>query len=144
MMLTRLGDYAVRAVIHLALKGKGNLATLTDIAVSEDIPRSFLAKVMQVLCKAGLVKALRGKNGGFALAMNASEITIKDVVEAVEGPITLNLCLRRKEECDRDMFCAVHPVWQEAQDALLNVLDKYTIEALAQRQKKNLSRFLNV
>jgi len=144
MMLTRLGDYAVRAVIHLALKGKGNLATLTDIAVSEDIPRSFLAKLMPILCKAGLVKAFRGTNGGFALLVNASKITIKDVVEAVEGPTTLNLCLRRKRECDRDVFCAVHPVWKEAQDALLNVLDKYTIEALAQRQKKNLSKFLNV
>jgi len=140
MTLTRLGDYAVRAVIHLALKGNGELATLTDIAVSENIPRSFLAKVMQVLCKAGLVKAYRGKNGGFALALNASEITIKNVVEAVEGPMTLNICLRRKGECERDVFCATHPVWQEAQDALASILDKYTIETLAKKQKTQVDR----
>lgn len=140
MTLTRLGDYAVRAVIHLALKGNGELATLTDIAVSENIPRSFLAKVMQVLCKAGLVKAYRGKNGGFALALNASEITIKNVVEAVEGPMTLNICLRRKGECERDVFCAAHPVWQEAQDALASILDKYTIETLAKKQKTQVDR----
>ncbi len=140
MMLTRLGDYAVRAVIHLALKGNEKLTTLTDIAVSEDIPRSFLAKVMQVLCKAGLVKAYRGKNGGFALALNASDITIRDVVEAVEGPITLNICLRRKGECERDVFCAAHPVWQEAQDALVSVLDQYTVEMIAKKQKTQVDR----
>ncbi len=144
MTLTRLGDYAVRAVIHLAMKNNGDLATLTDIALHETIPRSFLAKVMQGLCKVGFVKAYRGKNGGFALAVNAADITIRDVVEAVEGAIRLNICLTRKGECKRDVLCAAHPVWQEAQNALLGVLDKYTIEALAQRQKKNLSKFLNV
>jgi Rrf2 family iron-sulfur cluster assembly transcriptional regulator len=138
--LTRSGDYAVRAVIHLAMQESDNLSTLMDISISENIPQSFLAKVMQVLSKAGLVNAYRGKKGGFSLAKNADKITIRDVVEAVEGPVTLNNCLSGDGECERDSFCAAHPVWREAQEALLDVLDDYTIEMLAQKQKENLTK----
>lgn len=137
MKLTKLGDYAVRGVVHLATMENGKTATLNEISSAENIPSSFFAKVMQSLARAGLVNAHRGIKGGYSLAKNADEITVRAIVEAVEGPILLNRCLGGKNDCDRDYFCGTHPVWREAQKALFKVLDSYTAKNLADLQKKS-------
>jgi len=140
MKLTRLADYAVRAVIHLASKQNKEKATISEIAKEQNIPQSFLAKVMQNLTRGGLVIAHRGKMGGFYLAKDAKEITIRTVVEVVEGPIILNRCLIKPGECERDVFCSAHTVWIEAQEALAEVLDRYSMEDLLKMQRKNLMK----
>lgn len=140
MKLTRLADYAVRAVIHLATKEVGELATIAEIAERQSIPQSFLAKVMQALTRGGIVRAHRGKTGGFSLFNKAEDVTIRQVVEAVEGPLILNRCLLRQGECDRDIFCGAHPVWLEAQEALVKVLDSYSAADMAEKQLSNLKR----
>ena len=140
MKLTRLADYAVRAVIHLATKDEKELATIAEIAESQAIPQSFLAKVMQALSRAGIVRAHRGKTGGFSLMERAEHITVRNIVEAVEGPIILNRCLARQGECERDVFCGAHPVWREAQEALVKVLDSYSAADMAGKQLDNLER----
>ena len=140
MKLTRLGDYAVRGVIYLAMKEERETATLSEISTAQNIPPSFFAKVMQALARAGLVTAHRGIKGGYSLARDAGEITVKTIVEAVEGPIILNRCLTRKGECERDEFCAAHPVWREAQEALVEVLEKYTAKVLAENQKSTFEK----
>lgn len=140
MKLTRLADYAVRAVIHLATKDVGELATTAEIAEKQAIPQSFLAKVMQALSRAGIVIAHRGKTGGFSLMDRAENVTIRQIVEAVEGPIILNRCLSWQGECDRDVFCGAHPIWREAQEALVKVLDSYSAADMAEKQLANLKR----
>ncbi len=140
MKLTKLGDYAVRGVVHLAMKEPGETATLHDISSAEHIPPSFFAKVMQSLARGGIVVAHRGIKGGYSLARSAEEITVRDIVEAVEGPIILNRCLVREGECDRDLYCGAHAVWWEAQDALVAVLDRHTAKMLAERQKKQIKK----
>jgi len=140
MKLTRLADYAVRAVVHLAAKKNGEIATIAEIAERQEIPSSFLAKVMQSLSRGGIVKAHRGKTGGFTLLDAPENVTIRMIVEAVEGPIILNRCLARPGECSRDVFCGAHPVWREAQSALFSVLDKYTAAEMAKQQLANLEK----
>ncbi|MBE9536671.1 MAG: Rrf2 family transcriptional regulator [Proteobacteria bacterium] len=140
MKLTKLADYAVRAVVHLGGKKPGELATTEEIAGANMIPRAFLAKVMQALCKGGLVVGHRGKSGGFALARAGKEITVRQIVEAVEGPIQLNRCLVMTALCERDAYCGAHGVWREAQDAILKVLDSHTVADMAKKQEENLKR----
>lgn len=140
MKLTKLADYAVRAVVHLGGKKPGELATTDEISVANMIPRAFLAKVMQALCKGGLVVAHRGKSGGFALAKDGKDITVRQIVESVEGPIQLNRCLVMTALCERDAFCGAHSVWREAQDALLGVLDKHNVADIAKKQAENLTK----
>lgn len=140
MKLTKLADYAVRAVVHLASVDTGAVATTVDIAEANAIPGPFLAKVMQALARGGLVHAHRGKGGGFSLLKNPHNISIRDIVEAVEGPIILNRCVMRNQLCERDVFCGAHPVWIEAQEALVNVLDSYSVAHMAERQKANLTK----
>ncbi|WKZ33039.1 MAG: Rrf2 family transcriptional regulator [Thermodesulfobacteriota bacterium] len=131
LQLTRNGEYAVRAVLYLASQPPGKPALITEISESQEVPKSYLSKIMQHLVRAGLVRSRRGINGGFTLARPAESITLKETIEAVEGPIHLNICLIKKGECHRDDFCPVHPVWQEAQRRLSEVLDGKSMADLA-------------
>ncbi|MBI5827920.1 MAG: Rrf2 family transcriptional regulator [Deltaproteobacteria bacterium] len=130
LQLTRDGEYAVRAVLHLASQPDGKVSLITEIAEAQGVPKSYLSKIMQHLTRAGLVKSRRGARGGFALARPAEAITLRQVIEAIEGNIYLNICLVRKGECKRDEGCPVHVVWKEAQRKLFEVLDGKTMAQL--------------
>ncbi len=137
MQLTRAADYAVRVMIHLASLPDGTKVRLADLAVAAEAPEKFLAKLLQYLTRADLVASRRGPSGGFELSARARQATIADVVEAIEGPIELNLCLSEKG-CDRQEWCPAHQVWAQAQEAMLTLLRRSTIDELAvlcQRRK---------
>jgi len=131
LQLTRDGEYAVRAVLFLASQPLGKISLISEISKAQDVPKSYLAKIMQHLVKVGLVNSRRGAKGGFFLARPADRITLRETIEAVEGPIYLNVCLIRKGECPRDEICPVHPVWREAQEKLFSVLESKTMAQLA-------------
>jgi Rrf2 family protein len=86
---------------------------------------------MQRLATSRLVNSHRGTTGGFELALPAADITMLDVITAVEGPVSLNACLPHGEGCNRRAFCAAHHVWAEAQARLAEILDGATMERLA-------------
>lgn len=130
LQITRDGEYAVRAVLFLATRPEGTLSLISEIAETQEVPRSYLSKIMQHLVKAGLVKSRRGARGGFYLGRKPEEITLRQAIEAIEGPIFLNVCLIKKGECHRDEFCPVHQVWKEAQKRLFEVLDGKTMAQL--------------
>jgi len=131
LQLTKDGEYAVRAVLFLASQPLGKISLISEISKVQDVPKSYLAKIMQHLVKVGLVNSRRGAKGGFFLARPADRITLRETIEAVEGPIYLNVCLIRKGECPRDEICPVHPVWREAQEKLFSVLESKTMAQLA-------------
>ena len=126
MKLTRGGEYGILGVLYLAQQDDGKISGLSTIAKAQDVPPLFLAKVFQVLTKAGVVKSHRGVKGGFSLRKAASEITIKDVIEAIEGPIELN----------RDNVSAVHAVWDEAQEKMTAVLSRSNFADLAKAERR--------
>ncbi len=131
MKLTRGGEYGIRGVLYLAQQNDGRVSMLSAIAKTQDVPPRFLAKIFQALAKAGVVKSHRGAKGGFSLARPANEITIRDVIEAVEGPVLLNVCLTGAGECTRDEICPMHGVWSEAQDKMMSVLASSNFADLA-------------
>jgi Rrf2 family protein len=131
MKLTRGGEYGIRGVLYLAQQDNGKVSMLSAIAEAQDVPPRFLAKIFQALAKAGVVKSHRGAKGGFSLARPASDITMKDVIEAIEGPIHLNVCLMAPGECNRDKICPMHTVWVEAQEKMLDVLSRSNFADLA-------------
>ncbi len=131
LQLTRDGEYAVRAVVYLASQSEGKVSLISEISETQEVPKSYLSKIMQHLVRSGLVKSRRGAKGGFILARPADQITLRQTIEAMEGPIHLNVCLIKKGECHRDDFCPVHPVWRDAQSKLIEVLDSKTMADLA-------------
>lgn len=136
MKLTRGGEYGIRGVLYLAQQNDGKVSMLSAIAKAQDVPPRFLAKIFQALTKAGVVKSHRGAKGGFSLARPAAEITIKDVIEAIEGPIHLNVCLIAEGECSRDKICPVHAIWEEAQDKMMGVLARANFADLAKAERQ--------
>jgi Rrf2 family protein len=118
-------------MLYLARQPRGRKVMTSTIARASDIPDSFLAKVLQVLARAGIVESYRGTGGGFSLRKPAGEITLRQIIEAVEGDIALNECLVHKDACKRVRACPAHKIWKEAQEQLLQVLDKANLGDLA-------------
>jgi Rrf2 family protein len=123
LQLTRGGEYGLRAMMYLARFPEGHVASLREIGHAQEIPESFLAKILQTLVHAGLAASQRGARGGFSLARNADEITVREVIEAVDGPIALNGCVIAPAECPRSGSCPMHEVWERTQSEMMAVLD---------------------
>jgi Rrf2 family protein len=133
MQLTRAADYAVRVMVHLAGLPPSARVSRGDLSIAADCPEQFLAKVLQSLTRAGLVVSHRGNTGGFELDELHRSASILEVIEAIEGPIRLNLCLTSDHACTRQTWCPAHNVWGDAQDAMVAVLRAATIDDLARR-----------
>ncbi len=131
MQLTRAADYAVRVMIHLATLPREARVSLPAIARATSAPESFLSKVMQALTRARLVSSRRGQMGGFQISLRGWQSSMREVIEAIDGPLTLNVCLNGGRACSRQSWCPAHPVWAEAQQKLLEVLDGALIVDLA-------------
>lgn len=139
MQITMAGDYAVRSILHLVINQDRSPISLSEISKEQCIPKNFLYKVMQTLIQRGFVISHMGSSGGYALARDPKEITLREVVEAVEGPIYLNRCIMRPGMCPRDNYCSVHSVWHEVQNSLMSTLESYKMDHLATKLKKNMA-----
>jgi Rrf2 family protein len=136
MEISRRTDYGVRVILDLAsLPVDGRTAT-QDIAMRQNIPSPFLAKIISQLSLAGLVTTYRGAGGGVALARPPAEISLLQVIEALEGPIHLNRCAIQPEACPRREHCAVHDIWVRAQEDLTGLLSGTTFDGLVTSAKQ--------
>lgn len=126
MQITRQADYAVRAMLYLAQLGMDRRASTSQIAHEKQIPPSFLAKIVSQLSVAGLLQTSRGARGGVSLAKPPEEISLLDVVEAIDGPILLNECVGEGNVCAFGKDCPLKPVWCDAQQELVSRLRKTT------------------
>lgn len=134
--VSRRGDYAVRAVLYLAARPLDEVTLVNDISEEQDIPKSYLSKIMQDLTRVGIARSRRGSSGGFMLAREPETITVREVVEAIEGPVHLNLCLTGKSACHRDLKCPTHPLWRFAQEKLIEALESKNFAELVREGKE--------
>jgi len=130
MEISRRTDYGVRVILDLAGLPENGHASTQEIADRQSAPSPFLAKIIAQLSLAGLVTTQRGAGGGVTLARPASEISLLQVIEALEGPIRLNRCLIQPQACPRNGWCPVHDVLAQAQTELTSLLDLTTFDAL--------------
>ncbi len=140
MHLTREADYAVRIVLDLTEHGRDRPVRSADIAHRQLVPRPFLTKVVQRLARRGYVRTRRGTGGGITLGRDPRVITLRDIVEAIEGPIHLNRCLVRPGACLLARRCPVHPVWRHIQELVIRELEGTTIASLRWRDAANQTR----
>jgi Rrf2 family protein len=129
MLITRETDYAVRTVLYLA-RDRDRSASVTEVADAMQIPKSFLAKVLQRLVRSHILTSMRGVNGGFRLAKKPSEISLLTILEAVQGPAAINVCAIDSKRCRLSATCSVHPVWVDIRQELEKRLRKQTIDKL--------------
>ena len=142
--LSKGAEYAIRALVYIAGKKNADVAYVEEIAVARGIPRAYLSKLLQNLARKGLLKSYRGQEGGFALARQARDITLLEIIEAIEGQICFNECLVGNGICDREELWPGHDIWKECLNKFTKTLGSYSIASVAERElvlrKKRLKR----
>jgi Rrf2 family protein len=129
--LSSEGRYALRALIFLARVEER--VTADRISAEARIPRRLLARIMAKLAHAGMVESEQGRGGGSRLARPASEITLREAVEVVEGPFGVTRCIMEDRACGEGAPCALHEAWEEGQRAILDYLGAQTLEDFVSR-----------
>lgn len=135
MEISRQADYAIRTIMDLATLPHGALVQTREVAARQEIPEKYLPTIVRTLARSGLLRTLRGSHGGISLARDASRITLRDVVEAIDGPVLLNRCLIRPGECcgnggDSEV-CALHGFWEKLVEDIHNDMDEVNFADLA-------------
>ena len=138
--LTNEGEYAIRLMVYLATHRERTRVSAREIAEAQDIPQRFLRNIISEFAKQGFINAFKGKGGGIELAPGAENLSLLQVIEAVEGPIYLNVCMQGEEVCQFRDQCAVHDVWHQAQDAMQEILGTRRLKDLASSNQKQADR----
>ena len=134
MRISRETDYAIRCMLHLCADA-GKVSMVDEIAQARDVPKSFLAKILQKLKRAKLVESFRGVKGGFRLARDPSGISLLDVIEAIQGDVGVNVCAVDELACDRSAECVVHPIWKKMSSKIKVLLKEHDLLSLAEAEK---------
>lgn len=124
MQITRQADYATRTVLHLARTGSNESVPTSQVAQEQQIPPAFLVKIISQLSTVGILHTSRGINGGVRLAKDPKNITMFDVIEAIDGPIQLNVCVEGNSICSLEENCPMKQVWCDTQKKLVTNLKK--------------------
>ena len=134
LRINRQTDYAVRVVLALAKQGEGARLSTPTIQREMLIPPAMMPRIVAELARVELIRTFPGRDGGMSLARAADKITLRDVVEAFEGPILLSQCLqaRGEEDCPFRMNCPVSPKWGRVQVAMLREMAAVSFDQLAQ------------
>jgi len=136
MQITKQADYALRAMLYLTRLDTNQRAITSQIAEFQEIPSSFLAKIISQLSIAGLIHTSRGARGGVKLARLPEEISLLDVVEAIDGPIALNECVADPSICAFGNSCPLHEVWCDTQKEMIKRLKEATFDKLIERERE--------
>ncbi len=121
--------------MDLACMSNDQRTTVGEITRRQDVAEPFMAKIASQAAVAGLVVTHRGTGGGLALAQPADSITMLQIIEAIDGPLAFNRCTCEPSRCPRFNKCAVHPIWEKAQQQLKELLSNILLSEVAQDQK---------
>ena len=136
IFFSRQCEYALQAVMYLALKPPGEMTSIKELTKRMEIPYHFLAKILQNLTRKGLLSSQKGPTGGFALGMHAKDITLFHIVEAIDGVDFTNKCVLGFSECSGKNPCAVHTKWGTLREQIYEMLVNKNIAQMAKETKK--------
>jgi Rrf2 family protein len=128
MQIKRETDYAIRCVFYLCGLQGDDIAMADEISSAMDIPKSFTAKILQKLTRAGIVTSFQGVKGGFKISKEPDQISLLDVIVVIEGPLALNVCIDNEKACGLSRKCKVHPFWFKIRSGVENVFRDLTFD----------------
>ncbi len=132
LRINRRTDYAIRVMLALAKRPEGTRISTMEIQNEMQVPRAFLQRIIADLSKKGLLYTFPGPNGGLQMARPGQEITMKDVYEAIEGPLLISECLESPRTCPLDAGCPVHCVWRKIQNQIISEFSNTSLHRLAE------------
>lgn len=130
-MISRKAEYAIATLVELAQTGPGQAVTSASLAKNRGIPQTLIAQLVAALARAGWVVTRRGAGGGVSLAVKPEHLSLRQVIELIDGPVGITRCLVDEGACANRDNCALRGIWAQAQARMLEVLDGVTIAALA-------------
>ncbi len=139
MQFTKAEEYGILGVLYLAERADGAVTPLSEISEAKEIPEKFLAKIFQSLSRAGIVRSHRGVRGGFTLAKNPTEVTVKEILEAIQGPYHLAKCIKDEGICEKSDFCALRELLKVAEERLVSVFDEHTLADLTAWERSKVA-----
>jgi Rrf2 family protein len=131
--ITRQADYALRAVTDIARASDGERVSTASIAARQKIPLPFLAKIVSQLVVRGILESTRGASGGVRLAHSPDAINVCQIIEAIDGPIAINVCVHNPSACEFSQLCALCEVFTATQEEVVRRLEGITIADLVKR-----------
>lgn len=136
MKITTKGRYALRLMIDLAMDDTDQYITIKSISERQSVSGKYLEQIISVLSRSGLVKSIRGSQGGYKLSKHAGEYTVGTILRTIEGSLAPVSCMDDDpNECPRNRKCAALEVWEQLDEAIKNVIDNLTLQDLVERQK---------
>ena len=136
--LSKKGEYAIRTIFHLSFFN--DVCITSEIAKSQQIPMPFLKKIIQSLKVGGLVNSVKGKGGGIILKVSPAKLSMKQVIETIEGPIVMNECLACTGACKREEICPFYVMWADCQNKVADILDSWKFGKVVEHYKKLIEK----
>jgi Rrf2 family protein len=132
MQISRKSDYALRAMVYVAAWDNDKICSINEISDAEKVPREYLAKILKELSLQGFLHSYKGINGGYRLARPRKDITFLNIIEAMQGKIAVNDCIRHSnpDGCDRKPGCAMHEFWKAEQKRVVESLGSVNLESM--------------
>ncbi len=142
MRFSAKAEYGVKAILELAAQPGREPIQVRNIAKNQGLPVRFLEQVMNALKKAGLVASVRGAQGGYLLNRSPKEISLGDVLKAIDGQMTEMRCIseRKQPNCEDAGNCVVQDVWAEVKHSFINILNSITLQDICERKRKKEQR----
>jgi len=143
MIYSRSAEYAIRAFVNLSRVSEGKYAMVKHIAQEEAIPAHFLAKILQQLARKGLLRSSKGPTGGFSLRRKAEEISLMDIVQALDGLNDYEKCASGLAECNDDAPCGMHDSWKALRSRIIEYLERTsiaTIQAALEQKRQAVAK----
>jgi Rrf2 family protein len=140
MILNRRGEYSILGMLHLVNQDNGTFVEIHEVASSVGVPEKFLRILFHELVKSRLLRSQRGTGGGFALARSAEEITLRQIIEAIQGPIAMFDCAAGREaDCEKSACCGLHHILTGIRNQVVGELDRHTLADLSRLQIEDLA-----
>lgn len=132
MQISRKSDYALRAMVYIAAWEDDKVCSINEIAEAEQVPREYLAKILKELSLQGFLHSYKGIHGGYRLARERDKISFLDVIEAMQGKIAVNDCIRHTNAggCNRKEGCAMHSFWKGEQERVVKSLGSVSLASM--------------
>ena len=140
MKISTKGRYGLRILMDLALHESEKPRLIRDIAKSQQISEKYISRLVIALRKAGMIRSVRGVNGGFHLAMKPEDITLLDVIEVMEGPVSIVDCVSAPKRCALSGDCAPREIWCKLNDEIRGLMRQTTLADILESYKKQSAR----
>jgi Rrf2 family protein len=134
MQFTKAEEYGIFGIMYLASQPQGRITPLSEISENQKVPEKFLAKIFQSLSKSGLIRSHRGVKGGFTLGKPSDQISVKDIVESIQGPYRISKCLTEPVDQQSPAAASLRRLLEKAQENLLTVFSSHSIKDLTDWQ----------